>query len=117
MKDVLIYNDFIGSVHYSTEDETFFGKLEGVDDLVTFEGQSVEELKSAFEEAVEDYIALCKEVQKEPHKSYKGTFNIRIKPELHRLAARKSTEMGLSLNQLVEKALSSFLGPKTNNVK
>ena len=61
MKDVLRYKDFIGSVHFSAEDECFFGKIEGIDDLVTFEGRNVVELKKAFHEAVEDYIGFLRE--------------------------------------------------------
>ena len=53
-KDKIIYKDFIGTVHYSTDDELFYGKIEGINDLVTFEGLSVKELKLAFEEAVDD---------------------------------------------------------------
>jgi len=109
MKDVMKYKEFIGSVHYSAEDEVFYGKLEGVDDLITFEGESVEELKNSFAEAVEDYTELCQKIDKPVSKPYKGSFNIRIKPELHRKAALKSTEMGISLNQLVEKAISDIL--------
>ena len=71
MKDFLLYKDFIGSVHFNAEDEIFFGKIEGIDDLVSFEGSSVVELKKAFEEAVEDYIVLCKENGKKIEKSYK----------------------------------------------
>ena len=62
MKDVLKYKDFLGSVHYSAEDEVFFGKLIGVDDLITFEGNDVSQLKKGFEEAVEDYLEICKSV-------------------------------------------------------
>ena len=101
MKDVLKYKDYIGSVHYSSEDKVFYGKLEGVDDLVTFEGSTVKNLKSSFKEAVEDYLDLCKSIGKPSSKSFKGSFNVRIDPELHKEAARKSIEMGLSLNQLV----------------
>ena len=78
MKDVMKYEEFIGSVHYSAEDETFYGKLEGIDDLVIFEGVSVKELNFAFKEAVEDYKDLCKLAGKQVKKSYKGSFNIRI---------------------------------------
>ena len=56
MKDILQYKDFIGSVHFNADDEIFFGKIEGVDDLVSFEGNTVSELKQAFEEAVDDYL-------------------------------------------------------------
>jgi hypothetical protein len=60
MKDVIRYKGYLGSVHFDAEDEVFHGKIEGIQDLVTFEGQSVAELKNAFQEAVEDYLALCK---------------------------------------------------------
>lgn len=109
MKDILKYKDFLGSVHYSTDDEVFFGKLIGIDDLITFEGASVKELKDSFQEAVDDYLELCSSAGKSPQKSYKGTFNVRIKPILHKQAAVKSIELGLSLNQFVEEAISDKL--------
>ena len=65
MKDVLSYKGFIGSVHFNAKDRVFHGKIEGVDDLVTFEGKSVDELIKAFHEEVDDYIDLCKEQNKE----------------------------------------------------
>lgn len=105
MKDVLTYKDFIGSVHFSAEDKVFHGKIEGISDLITFEGQTVSELIKAFHEAVSDYLELCKEAGKEPERPFKGSFNVRIPSDLHRKAAKKATIMGISLNQLVQKAL------------
>jgi predicted HicB family RNase H-like nuclease len=105
MKDILKYQDFIGSVHFSAEDECFFGKLEGIDDLVTFEGRDVDALKRSFREAVDDYIDLCRKVGKPLFKSYGGTFNIRMPAELHQKAAKKSALLGISLNQLVQRAV------------
>jgi predicted HicB family RNase H-like nuclease len=112
MKDILKYKYFIGSVHYSTEDDIFFGKLEGIDDLITFEGKSVDELKLSFRESIEDYLEICTSAGKSPQKSYKGSFNIRINPDLHKQAAYKSVELGISLNQLVEKAIQELLNNK-----
>ena len=105
MKDVIRYRDFVGSVHFSAKDDCFFGKIEGLDDLVTFEGRDVGELKRAFREAVEDYIDLCRRAGKPLFRSYGGTFNIRMPAELHRKAARKSVLLGISLNQLVQRAI------------
>ena len=105
MKDILTYKDFIGSVHFSAEDKVFHGKIEGIIDLVTFEGKSVNELENAFHEAVDDYISLCKKAGKEPFKSCKGSFNVRIPYELHIKAVKQATMMGVSLNQLVQKAI------------
>lgn len=109
MKDVLKYKEYLGTVHYSAEDEVFYGRIEGIEDLVSFEGSDVKELKEAFSEAVDDYIELCESTGKTIGKTYKGSFNIRIKPDIHRKAARKSVELGISLNQLVEKAMQEFL--------
>ena len=105
MKDILKLKDFIGSVHFSTDDEVFYGKIEGIDDLVTFEGTTVKEIKKSFNEAVEDYIELCRKTGKKIFKSYKGSFNIRISPSLHKKAVQKSHILGISLNQLVKNAI------------
>ena len=105
MNDTLTYKQFIGSVHFSDRDKAFFGKIEGINDLVTFEGRSVEELTTAFDEAVEDYLELCREAGKEPLKSVKGSFNVRIPTELHRQALSRAAREGISLNRLVKKAI------------
>ena len=105
MKNVLVHNGYTGSVEFSDEDEIFFGKIVGIRDLVTFEADSVARLKKAFRDAVEDYIATCKELGKDPDKVYKGSFNVRLKTKIHRLAAIKSATLKMSLNQFVEKVL------------
>lgn len=105
MKDLLLHEGFFGSVHFSPQDSCFFGRIEGIDDLVTFEGRSVDEIKKAFQEAVVDYKTLCISLGKPMQKSYKGSFNVRIPPELHKQAVQKSLMQGISLNQLVQKAI------------
>ena len=105
MTDRLKYKDFIGSVHFSAEDEVFYGKIEGVNDLVTFEGSTVSKLKAAFKEAVLDYIEICKETGKEVFKSFKGSFNIRVNPELHSKASELALLEGKTLNQFVKEAI------------
>ena len=105
MKDTLEYKEFIGTVHFNAEDEVFFGKIEEIEALVTFEGNTVAQLKKAFMAAVDDYIEICEEQDKPHHKSFRGSFNVRVDPELHRQAVRKSIKLGVSLNQLVQSAL------------
>ena len=105
MKNIILYKEFIGSVQFSAADACFFGKIEGIDDLVTFEGSEVGELKNAFREAVEDYLDLCQTTRKPVYKSYKGSFNVRITPELHKKVVEKSLMLGVSLNHLVQKAI------------
>ena len=105
MTDRIKYKDFIGSVHFSADDEIFFGKIEGINDLITFEGSTVLKLKSAFREAVHDYIELCNEVGKEIFKSFKGSFNVRVNPELHSKAFEQALLEGKSLNQFIKEAI------------
>jgi predicted HicB family RNase H-like nuclease len=105
MKDNIEYNGFLGSLHFDSEDETFFGKIEGIEDLVTFEGKTVNEIKIAFKEAVDDYLDLCKRNKKNPEKSFKGSFNVRVTSDLHRKIHRKALIEGVSLNQIVQRAL------------
>ena len=109
MENVMKYREYVGSVQYNADDKVFHGRLEFITDLVTFEGTSVDELEAAFVEAVEDYIELCETVGKKPEKSFAGSFNIRMKPELHRQAAIVSLEKGVSLNQLVVDAVSRYV--------
>ena len=109
MENVMKYKDMVGSVRFSAADRVFHGKIEFIADLVTFEGNSVDELEKAFMEAVDDYIELCHELGKQPEKGFAGTFNVRMKPELHRKAAIRSLEKGMSLNQLVSEAVSQYV--------
>lgn len=109
MNDVLQYKDYLASIQFSSEDEVFYGKILGIDDLVSFEGSSVKELKKAFQEAVEDYIETCKQIGKEPNKTYKGTFNVRIGADMHRDAALYAAMQNISLNDFVKTAIDFAL--------
>lgn len=106
MKNVLEHKGYTGTVEFNAEDEVFFGKLNGIRDMVSFEADSVIKLKKAFKDAVEDYIETCSKLGKDPDKEFKGSFNVRIKPRLHRLAVIKSTAMKISLNQFVEQVIA-----------
>jgi len=99
------YKEFIGTVHFSSADEVFFGKIEGINDLVTFEGETVNKLKRAFKDAVEDYLELCDVAGKEVFKSFKGSFNVRLNPELHSKLFENATLEGKTLNQYIKEAI------------
>ena len=87
----------------------FFWKDWSINDLVTFEGSSVKDLKKAFRQAVDDYLELCKEAGKEPYRSVKGSFNIRIEPKLHYDAIYTALKKGISLNQFVAEAIKKSI--------
>src|SRR5882724_1085499 len=109
MNDILEYKGYYASLHFSSEDEVFYGKLLGIDDLVNFEGASVKELKKAFHEAVDDYVETCRELGKEPNKTYKGTFNVRLTTDLHKQAAVYAAMHNISLNDFVRTAIDYAL--------
>jgi predicted HicB family RNase H-like nuclease len=107
--NTLSYKDYIGTVSYSSEDEVFYGKLEHINDLITFESENAHDLKKAFEEAVDDYIAFCREKGVEPEKPFKGSFNVRVKPYLHKQAYLKALKSGMTLNKFIETAIENEL--------
>ncbi len=106
MNDVIQHKGYSASVHFSAEDDAFFGKVLGINDLITFEGKSVSELKKAFEESIEDYLETCEELNKVPEKTYKGSFNVRVSPNLHKEAAFVALQKNVSLNDFVKNAIS-----------
>jgi predicted HicB family RNase H-like nuclease len=100
------YKGYYGTVTFDDEAGTFFGCVNNLPkDGITFEGKSVEELRTAFRESVDDYLAWCKERGEAPDKPYSGKFNIRISPDLHAKAAVKAQPRGESLNDFVTKAI------------
>ena len=103
----LQYKDYIGSVEFSEADGVFFGKIEGINAVVTFEGESVQELTAAFHEAVDDYLILCEEEGLEPHKSYSGAVNLRLTPDLHSRVATVAKQAGLSINAFIRRAIEN----------
>ncbi len=106
MSNILTYKEYTGSVEYSHDDRCFFGKIEFINDLVTFEATSVDELEKNFQEAVENYILTCKQLGREPQKQFTGVFNIRPGVELHMAAARKAMEIGTSLNGYIRNLIA-----------
>jgi predicted HicB family RNase H-like nuclease len=117
MNDILQYKNYYGSVHFNASDEVFHGKVLGINDLVNFEGTSVKELKTAFEEAVEDYIDTCNEIGKLPDKTYKGTFNVRVPSTLHREASMFAAVNNITLNEFVKMAMDFALHRKEQIIK
>ncbi|MDR7372438.1 type II toxin-antitoxin system HicB family antitoxin [Flavobacterium aquidurense] len=106
MKNYLEYNGYIGTVEFSAEDKIFFGKIHGINDLVTFEGTSVTDLEKSFQDSVLDYLETCKTLNKVPDKVFKGSFNVRVSQELHQKTALLASKRGLNLNEVVKEALS-----------
>ena len=109
MKNLIEYKGYVGSIEFSEEDSIFFGKVQGIRALISYEGSSATELINDFHGAVDDYLEVCKAEGIEPEKAYKGSFNIRVKPELHKKAAIYAMEHDLTLNSFVEQSMEKQL--------
>jgi predicted HicB family RNase H-like nuclease len=109
MSSMLEYKGYIGSIEYSEEDEVLHGRLEFIRDLVTYEATDAKGLKQAFQEAVDDYLALCEQQGRQPDVPLKGSFNVRPGRDLHRRAMIFARRRGLNLNTVVSEALRRYL--------
>ncbi|MCF8039442.1 MAG: type II toxin-antitoxin system HicB family antitoxin [Desulfohalobiaceae bacterium] len=110
MQNVLEYKGYYGSVEYDSRDDQLHGRLIGISDIISYEGQSVNELKQDFQEAVEDYLETCREAGKEPEKPFSGKFIVRMPRELHAAVSMKAKEHGESLNTWIVETLSRSVG-------
>jgi predicted HicB family RNase H-like nuclease len=105
----LQYKGCLGSVECDPEENCLHGRILHINDLVTYEAQTPAELKAAFEASVDDYLETCEQVGKVPEKSFKGTFNVRMTPELHKAAAVAAKLLETTLNDFVAQAVADKL--------
>ena len=98
---------YVGKVEFDDEADIFHGEVINTRDVITFQGQSVAELKKAFQDSVEDYLASCASRGEQPDKPFSGQFVTRISPELHRQASMAASLSGKSLNAWVSEQLQS----------
>lgn len=109
MKNTMEYKGYIGSVEFSEEDGIFFGKVLGIRPLISYEGTNAQELVNDFHQGVDEYLNMCEKEGIEAERAYKGSFNIRISPELHKQAAVCAIAQQITLNKLVENALQRYV--------
>ena len=99
------YKGFAARVEYSEADGCIIGHIAGIRDVIGFHGESVAELRAAFEEAVDDYLTTCEKLGRAPNKPYSGQFRLRLEPELHARAAMLAEAKGKSLNAWVSEVI------------
>ena len=105
--NVMTYKNYHARVEYDGDDDVFVGRLAGIADVVGFHAGDVQGLKAAFHEAVDDYLATCKRLERPPGKPYSGKLMFRVAPEVHAQAALAAQLAGKSLNQWAEEALQA----------
>lgn len=112
---ILRYKGYTGSVEYSEEDNCLFGKVQGLNKgtCILYEGNTVDELKTDFEEAIDGYLASCKERGIVPQKSYSGKLNLRMTSDLHSRVAAFAASTGITINDFINKAIVDKLEHST----
>lgn len=105
---MMTYKGYSGIVQFDDEAEIFHGEVLGLRDVVTFQGRSVDELKTAFQESIDDYLDFCASRNEEPDKPFSGRFLLRVEPELHRKLFELSTKDGESLNSWISTRLEKL---------
>ena len=117
LKPMDYYDSELFYPEFSEEDKIFYGKVLGIRSLISYEGENATELIDDFHQAVDDYLEVCKETGKSPSKEFKGSFNVRVTPELHRSAYFYAHENGLTLNELMSRSLKNYLDEKNIHVQ
>lgn len=107
--DVLEYKGYVTKVHYDAEAQVLYGKVQGIVDAVNYESATMDGVEAAFHDAVDRYLAFCAAVGRRPCKAFKGQFNVRIKPALHKAMVQWAMQHEITLNAAVEEAMRTFL--------
>ena len=107
MSNTLQYKGYIGELEFSEEDEVFYGKVLGIRSLISYEGATVKELVTDFKSNVDEYLHACESQNIEPEKAFKGSFNVRVSPQLHQAAVICAAQNRISLNRFVEDAIKA----------
>ena len=115
MKQKLLnYKSYQGTVEADLDEGHLYGEVQFINDLISYDGDTLPELKAAFIDAVDDYSKDCAKLNKEPNKTLSGTFNVRIGGNSHKALAVKSLETGKSINELVKKAVDELLANRAH---
>lgn len=105
------YKGYTARIEFDERDDIFVGRLLGVRDIISFQGDSVAELRSQFQVAVDDYLEDCAERGITPDKPTSGKVMLRIRPEVHAAATIAAQVAGKSLNQWADEVFEQAARP------
>ncbi|KAF0217346.1 MAG: HicB family [Geobacteraceae bacterium] len=100
------YKGYIGHVEFDDDAEIFHGEVINTRDVITFQGKTVDEIKQAFRDSVEDYLEYCAKLGQQPEKPFTGKFMLRIPPDLHRKIYVAAKQSGESINAWIKEQLA-----------
>jgi predicted HicB family RNase H-like nuclease len=106
MKNILQHKGYTGNVQFDQDDMLFYGRVMGMKKAhIAYEGKTVDDLVKDFQNGVDDYLDMCAEEGREPEKPFKGTFNVRLDPDLHQKLVAHAIDEGKTLNAFIKDAL------------
>lgn len=111
----LEYKGYTGSIEYSREDDLLYGKVLGINGLISYEGKTGKELENDFRKSIDTYLGECKDEGKTPEKPFKGSFNVRVSPEIHQKAALLAMERKMSLNSFIAESIRERVNKLRDN--
>jgi predicted HicB family RNase H-like nuclease len=114
VRKLLPYKGYTATVEFDSDEMVLHGRLTNIQDVVTFHAESVAQLPAAFEEAVDDYLELCRERGEEPDRPYSGRFVVRLDPQLHRRLAADAERRRISINTWIVETVERALDEKAN---
>ena len=112
MKNLMKYKDYFGSIEFDEESLIFFGKVQYIRSLISYEGETAKEILTSFHEAIDDYLEACEAKNITPEKSFKGSFNIRIGSDLHEKVTIEANNLNTSVNDFIKTAINHELSSK-----
>lgn len=103
------YKGYFTKVEFDDEANIFHGEVINLRDVLTFQGETVNELRKAFKDSIDDYLEFCAERGEDPEKPYSGKFMVRVEPELHKTIAIRARKDGKSLNAWIHDTLAKIV--------
>lgn len=103
------YKGYLATVEFDDEADLFHGEVINLRDVITFQGKSVDELRQAFKDSVEDYLDFCASRNEEPEKPFSGKFSVRMEPDLHRRISLQARKARKSLNSWINDTLQNVI--------
>ena len=112
---IMRHKGYVAGIRYSEEDGCLVGRILGISDIVSFHGDSVKEIRREFSAALDSYLSDCREIGKEPERSYSGRLALRLTPETHKIIALEAEKRGQSINDAIVDALHKTYLPRRRN--
>jgi len=109
------YKNYLGSIEINLNEKCLHGKLMFVNDLVTYEAQTIKTLEKEFHSAIDDYLATCKKLKREPMRPFRGSLNVRIGEELHKNIATTAALHNMTINEYIKTALQNQLAKEKSH--